>query len=172
MDLHNIKITVLKLTQSILCLHQSSLGNGSQQPRLLSFRTHVPTCWRLSRNQSQSHTYFRLAVYRQSVHLGAKPLEIHDQYLFQLNTCDYSPYVISSLTTGWICCLQLLLVLNSAVILSRDGSIIITTGNGMDGRGSVPGRAKKLFSTPQCPDRLWGPPSLLHNGYCRSLARW
>jgi hypothetical protein len=37
--------------------------------------------------------------------------------LFQLNTCGYSPYVASSLTRGWVCCLQLLLVLPSAVIL-------------------------------------------------------
>jgi hypothetical protein len=30
---------------------------------------------------------------------------------FQLNTCGYSPYVTSSLTWGWVCRLQLLLVL-------------------------------------------------------------
>jgi len=24
-----------------------------------------------------------------------------------------------------------------------------------------------IFSSPQCPDRLWGPPSLLSNGYRR-----
>jgi hypothetical protein len=40
----------------------------------------------------------RLAVYRQSVHLDAKPLETHNQHFFQLNTCGYSPYVTSSLT--------------------------------------------------------------------------
>jgi hypothetical protein len=50
----------------------------------------------------------RLAVYRQSVHLGAKPLDTHDQYLFQLNTCSYSPCITSSLTRGWVCRLQLL----------------------------------------------------------------
>jgi hypothetical protein len=60
----------------------------------------------------------RLAVYGQSVHLDTKPLETHDQYFsFQLNTCGYSPYVTSSLTRGWICRLQLLLFLASAVIL-------------------------------------------------------
>jgi hypothetical protein len=41
----------------------------------------------------------------------------------------------------------------------------IATGYGLDGRGSIPGRGKRLFSTPQRPDRLWGPPSLLPNGY-------
>jgi hypothetical protein len=57
-----------------------------------------------------------LAVYRQSVHLGAKPLETHDHF-FQLNICGHSPYVTSSLTRGWVCRLQLLLVLASAVTL-------------------------------------------------------
>jgi hypothetical protein len=46
-----------------------------------------------SENQSQS--YFTTGSLP-PVHLGAKPLETHDQYFFQLNTCDYSPYVISS----------------------------------------------------------------------------
>jgi hypothetical protein len=38
-----------------------------------------------------------------------------------LNTCGHSPYVISSLTGGWVCHLQLLLTLASAFIL-RSGS--------------------------------------------------
>jgi hypothetical protein len=60
----------------------------------------------------------RLAVYRQSVRLGAKPFENQDQYfLFQLNTCGYSPYVTSSLTRGWARRLKLLLAIASAVIL-------------------------------------------------------
>jgi hypothetical protein len=37
----------------------------------------------------------RLAVYRQSVRLGAKPLETHGQIFFQLNTCGNNPYVAS-----------------------------------------------------------------------------
>jgi hypothetical protein len=60
----------------------------------------------------------RLAVYRQSVRLGDKPLETHDQCLFlQLSTCGYSPYVTVSLTREWVCLLQLLLILASTVIL-------------------------------------------------------
>jgi hypothetical protein len=63
----------------------------------------------------------RLAVYRQSVRLGDKPLETHDQRLFfQLNPCGQSAYVTSSLTRRWFCCLQLLLVLASAVILGSE----------------------------------------------------
>jgi hypothetical protein len=29
----------------------------------------------------------------------------------------------------------------------------------------IPGRGQTFFCTPQCPDRLWVPPSLLFNGY-------
>jgi hypothetical protein len=65
----------------------------------------------------------RLAVYRQSVCLGTKPLETHDQqFLFQLNSSCHSPYITSSLTRGWICRLQLLVVLASAVILESKSS--------------------------------------------------
>jgi hypothetical protein len=37
-------------------------------------------------------------------------------FIFQLNTCGYSPYVTSSLTRGWVCPLQWLLVLARVVI--------------------------------------------------------
>jgi hypothetical protein len=60
----------------------------------------------------------RLAVYRQSVRLGDKTLETHDQYFFfKLNTYGHSSYVTFSLTRGWVCRLQLMLVLDSAVTL-------------------------------------------------------
>jgi hypothetical protein len=36
---------------------------------------------------------------------------------FKLNTCCQSPYVTSSLTSGWVCRLQLLLALTRTVIL-------------------------------------------------------
>jgi hypothetical protein len=36
---------------------------------------------------------------------------------FQLNTCGFSPYITFSLTRGWVCRLQMLLVLASSVIL-------------------------------------------------------
>jgi hypothetical protein len=60
----------------------------------------------------------QLAVYRQSVHLVTSPLRLTtSNFIFQLNTCSYSPSVTYTLTRGWICCLQLLLVLASVVIL-------------------------------------------------------
>jgi hypothetical protein len=41
-------------------------------------------------------------------------------FIFQLNTWGYSPYVTSSLTRGWVCRLQLLLVLANAIILRSE----------------------------------------------------
>jgi hypothetical protein len=39
----------------------------------------------------------RLAVYRQSVRLSDNPLRLTtSHFIFQLNTCGYSPYVTSS----------------------------------------------------------------------------
>jgi hypothetical protein len=66
----------------------------------------------------------RLTLYRQSVRLGAQPLQNHGPYFFsQRNTCGYSPYITSSLTRGWVCRLQLLLVLGSAVILVSESHV-------------------------------------------------
>jgi hypothetical protein len=47
---------------------------------------------------------------------------------------------------------------------SREISVGMATGYGLDGLGSIPGSARFFFS-PQLPDRLWGPPSLLYNEY-------
>jgi hypothetical protein len=44
----------------------------------------------------------------------------HSNFTFHLNTCGYSPYVTSSQTRGWVCRLQLLLVLASTFILRSE----------------------------------------------------
>jgi hypothetical protein len=49
--------------------------------------------------------------------------------------------------------------------ISRETSVGIAMGYRQDGRGSIPGRDKREFSSPQRPDRLWGPPSLPSDGY-------
>jgi len=38
-------------------------------------------------------------------------------------------------------------------------------GYALDDQGSILGRGCEFFSSPQRPDRLWSPPSLLPNGY-------
>jgi hypothetical protein len=42
---------------------------------------------------------------------------------------------------------------------------LLAMGYWLDSQGSIPGRGKIIFSTPQHPDRFWGPPSLLASGY-------
>jgi hypothetical protein len=46
-----------------------------------------------------------------------------------------------------------------------DSSVGIPTGYGLDGLGSIPGRGKIFFSTPQHLARIWGPPILLSSEY-------
>jgi hypothetical protein len=48
---------------------------------------------------------------------------------------------------------------------SRGSSGNIVPDYGLDDRGSIPDRGKGFFFQPLRPDRLWGPPSLLSNGY-------
>jgi hypothetical protein len=46
--------------------------------------------------------------------------------------------------------------------------VIIVSGYGLDDRAiefRSPTEAEDFFPYPLCPDRLWGPPSLLYNGY-------
>jgi hypothetical protein len=45
---------------------------------------------------------------------------------------------------------------------SRDSSVVIATRYGLEGPG-IESRWGEIFRT--YPDRLWGPPSLLYNGY-------
>jgi hypothetical protein len=74
----------------------------------------------LSHNSVRVRVTLRLAVYRLSVRLGANPMRPTTRIFFQLNTCGYSPYVTSSLMRGWVCRLQLLLALASAVIFGSE----------------------------------------------------
>jgi hypothetical protein len=46
---------------------------------------------------------------------------------------------------------------------SRDSSVGIATDYGLDDRGLNPGGSWEFFSSIPCPDRLWGPHSLLSN---------
>jgi len=48
------------------------------------------------------------------------------------------------------------------VKVGRDSSVGIATGSVLDGPASNPGGGE-VFRT--CPDRPWGPPILLYNGY-------
>jgi hypothetical protein len=58
----------------------------------------------------------RLAVYHQSLCLGVKPLRLTTRVFSQLNPCDISPYVTSSLTRRWVCLLWICLAFRQVYI--------------------------------------------------------
>jgi hypothetical protein len=86
----------------------------------------------------------RLAVYRQSVFAKSPSRPTTNIVFFQLNTCGYSPHVTFSLTRGWVCHLQLLLALASAVILwsesrgTHDHILLSQIRNSPNLEGQVP----------------------------------
>jgi len=47
---------------------------------------------------------------------------------------------------------------------SSDSSVGIALGYGLN-RGSIPDGCWEFFSSPPRPERFWGPPRLLSNGY-------
>jgi hypothetical protein len=100
-------------------------NKSSAEPFFLDCRRLAPFSfsfydWLLSQSQRVRVT-LQLAVYRQSVRLGDKTLRLTtSNFIFQLNTCSYSLYVIFSLTKGSVCRSQLLLVFDSAVILKSE----------------------------------------------------
>jgi hypothetical protein len=55
-------------------------------------------------------------------------------------------------------------------IESHDSSVGIALSYGLDDLGSIPGGGWEFFSSPPLPERLWGPLSLLSNGYQGSLS--
>jgi hypothetical protein len=82
---------------------------------------------------------------------------VHDSRL--LHREKYWLYVVE--TANFMKCISVY-IKNTATELfrSRDSSVGIAMGYGLDGPDSIPGM-ERFFSSPQCPDRIWGPPSLL-----------
>jgi hypothetical protein len=65
--------------------------------------------------KSLSQTYFTTGNY---FVLTTSPLRLMtSNFISQQNACGYIPYVTSCLRRGWVCRLQLLLVLASTIIL-------------------------------------------------------
>jgi hypothetical protein len=80
------------------------------------------TCSSQSQSQSQSELlYYDWRFTANQFVLATSPFRLTtSSFIFKLNSFGYSPYVTSSLTRGWLCRLQLLLVLASAVILRSE----------------------------------------------------
>jgi hypothetical protein len=85
----------------------------------ISGRFRLLTQWLESESESELLYDSRFTV--KHFVLATSPLRLTtSNFIFQLNTFGYSPYVTSSLMRGWVCRLQLLLVLASAVILRSE----------------------------------------------------
>jgi hypothetical protein len=56
--------------------------------------------------------------------------------------------------------------------MSQDSSVGIAIDYGMESHGLIPGSFKRFISTLEHPDRFWGSPSLLYNGYHGLLPGW
>jgi hypothetical protein len=77
----------------------SAQVSSSQPPMQNCISTNsLPLSTKWARVRVRVRIPLRLASYRQSVRLGARPLETHDQIFFQLNSCGNSPYVTYTLT--------------------------------------------------------------------------
>jgi hypothetical protein len=73
-----------------------------------------------SRSHVALNVLQRIVAVTCSYTVVSSPLRITTSNFFQLNTSFHIPYVTSSLTREWVCSLQLLLVLATAVILPSD----------------------------------------------------
>jgi hypothetical protein len=62
---------------------------------------------------------------------------------------------------------KVILICVSSSLRSRDNAVGMATGYGLDGRrvGVRVPVGSRIFTSPRRPDWLWGPPSLLPNGY-------
>jgi hypothetical protein len=144
-------------------------------PRAQVLSSHTPVQnWT---KQSQSQSYFTTgglspisSSWRQA------PWDKTSHFIFQLNICSFSPYVTSSLIRERVCLSQLLLVLDSAVILRSEScgthDILLSHSRPPNLEGQVP-----LFIFPR--NRVaWLYPQALGSffiasydsqGYCRSI---
>jgi hypothetical protein len=96
-------------------------GALSDDRMYLSFVAVIVCSTRQSESESESELLYdwRFAAYQ--FVLATSPLRLMtSNFIFQLNTCGYSPYVTSSMMRGCVCRLKLLLVLASAVILRSE----------------------------------------------------
>jgi hypothetical protein len=72
-------------------------------------------------SESESELLYDWRFTAHNFFLATSPLRLTtNNCIFQQNTCGYSPYVTSSLSRGWVCRLQLLLGLASAVIIRSE----------------------------------------------------
>jgi hypothetical protein len=92
--------------------------------------------------------------------------------IYQLDSVTSQKFVILRFTVVRTSDIRMLSFLNGTAYLNsihKFGfcSVDITTGYGIESQGLIPFRSKRLFSSPQHPDQLWRPWSLLLKWYQR-----
>jgi hypothetical protein len=140
------------------------------------FRHHIRVLWEFTWHVRWNHDSFEGKV--TSILLGSSSIFVSPltltmscftvRYLGPVHTLTFYVSKICTFTgekvSQIVCSLDFLRLPCS---WSRDSSVGIATRYGLNDRNvgvRVPA-GSKMFSSPQRPDRLWGPPSLLSNGY-------
>jgi hypothetical protein len=103
---------------------------------------------------------FRTPIHR-SILIGSYHVRRYIRAAFPPRFLTTSPHVLPFL----------LVVLQDPPIRRRDSSVVWQWATGGVNDSSSPGRGWEFFFSPPRPDRLWGPPSLLYNGY-EGLSLW
>jgi hypothetical protein len=99
---------------TITITHRKSLVRFWSELRLAPF-------WSVFCLLMASVCYWSELSVRVTLRLATSPLRATTRiFIFQLNICGHRPYVTSSLMRVWVCRLQLLLVLASALILGSE----------------------------------------------------
>jgi hypothetical protein len=97
-----------------------------------------------------------------------------------LKTINLKVVLYAVLQNEWICVIESLFLasldlpnflIGTIYCRSRGSSVSIVSDYGLNDRCSIPDRGSVFFLQPLRPDRLWGPPSLLYNGYRGSFPR-
>jgi hypothetical protein len=158
--------TSLALTArtSLALTARTSLGLTARTSLALTARTSLALTARTSLALT-ARTSLALTA-RTSLGLTVLP-RISYKSRIDVSVCNRSPLVLKLIRANPAHTLPSYFLKIHFNIILRSTSrtkVVIATVYGLDDRGSNSGRSKRFFSTPQRPDRPWGPSSLLFNG--------
>jgi hypothetical protein len=121
-DLHTLHITIAHAVFSVNCVFTGSclITAPTMAIPLLPWSSTLWMAAPVQLTNSESELLYDWRFTANQFVLVTSPLRPTSSVFFQVNTYGHSPYVISSLTRGWVYLLQLLLVPASAVILMSE----------------------------------------------------
>jgi hypothetical protein len=74
------------------------------------------------------------------------------------------PHAVQIFCRHWLFVATFSYIINTLMRMKEPSAVGIATGYGLDDRVRVP-VGVRIFFSPRRPDRLWGPPNILLNGY-------